>query len=338
VGDCGRLARRVLGEGYGDAFGNLGGGQRRVATLERAGPRFESDLEGWVERDSSLLGDGLTIVGRQIRLHSGPLDLLAIDAQGRWVVIELKRERLRRHVLAQALDYATSIKAMDVAELRTALEPYLAQRGDPDLESLIDETISSEEPGVREVAIILAGLRADDQLERMSEFLAGHGVPVSILILSGFETADGSLLLVREVGEEGPAAAANAVTSTRDVESIIRRADEFGVGKQFRRFLDMVNTAGLYARPYTRAVMAAPQENRTRLLLVAKPLPGGRMALSHNPDGFAEWFPIVTVKEVEDALGPHRKRGERRFEGSDLDLELDRLSGFLSTLSERSRE
>jgi hypothetical protein len=166
----------------------------------------------------------------------------------------------------------------------------------------------------------------------MSEYLADHGVPVSILILSGFEAVDGSLLLVREVGEEERAPAVNAVTETRSVESIIRRADEFGVGKQFRRFLEMVNSASLYARPYTRAVMAAPQENHTRFLLVAKPLPGGRMALSHNPDGFAEWFPHVTVKEVEDALGPHRKRGERRLEGSDLDLELDRLSRFLSTL------
>ena len=40
-----------------------------------------------------LLGDEVLIVGRQVSTPSGPLDLLALDTEGRLVVIENKRDR-----------------------------------------------------------------------------------------------------------------------------------------------------------------------------------------------------------------------------------------------------
>ena len=49
----------------------------------------ERFLEDWIEADPDLLERGLTIVARQLRLEGCPLDLLAIDQQGRWVLIEI---------------------------------------------------------------------------------------------------------------------------------------------------------------------------------------------------------------------------------------------------------
>ena len=95
-----------------------GDAPRRVS---RAGVGLERDLEDWIARDASLLADGLTIVGRQVRLDGGPLDLLAIDWRDRWVVIELKRERLYRTALAQALDYTSSIAQMEAGDLEELL-------------------------------------------------------------------------------------------------------------------------------------------------------------------------------------------------------------------------
>ena len=60
-----------------------GGTPRRVP---RAGVGLESHLEDWIARDAGLLADGLTIVGRQLHLDGGFLDLLAIDWPDRWVV------------------------------------------------------------------------------------------------------------------------------------------------------------------------------------------------------------------------------------------------------------
>jgi RecB family endonuclease NucS len=64
---------------------------------------------------------GLTIVGRQFMTAAGPLDLLARDPQGRWVVIEIKRGVLRRETVAQALDYAACLAAFPSDELRIEL-------------------------------------------------------------------------------------------------------------------------------------------------------------------------------------------------------------------------
>ena len=62
------------------AWGIDGAAPRRVS---RAGVGLEKHLEDWIARDPSLLADGLTIVGRQVGLDGGHLELLAIDWQDR---------------------------------------------------------------------------------------------------------------------------------------------------------------------------------------------------------------------------------------------------------------
>lgn len=61
---------------------------------------LEFDLEEWIAADTALLADGLKLVGRQIHLDAGFLDLLCIDVRGAWVVVELKRDQLHRDAVA----------------------------------------------------------------------------------------------------------------------------------------------------------------------------------------------------------------------------------------------
>jgi RecB family endonuclease NucS len=74
--------------------------------------QLEAELEQWIERDPALVLDGLRVVGRQVVLEGGRLDLLGVDPQERWIVVEVKRGKLYRDVLTQALDYASSISTM----------------------------------------------------------------------------------------------------------------------------------------------------------------------------------------------------------------------------------
>jgi len=69
----------------------------------------EPQLEDWIEGDPDLLGDDYVVVGRQVTFDGGPADLIAIDPQGRWVVVEIKRSSNHRQDVAQALDYAASL-------------------------------------------------------------------------------------------------------------------------------------------------------------------------------------------------------------------------------------
>ena len=75
----------------------------------------ESRLEDVLERDLSILGlDALLVLGRQVITKYGKrVDLLAIDAVGTLYVIELKRDRTPRDVVAQALDYGFWVRQLD---------------------------------------------------------------------------------------------------------------------------------------------------------------------------------------------------------------------------------
>ncbi len=73
--------------------------------LQAATLPSEATLESYLEGDPSLLGDRLLVIGRQVRTPHGKLiDLLAIDAEGNLHVLELKREKTPRDVVAQVLD------------------------------------------------------------------------------------------------------------------------------------------------------------------------------------------------------------------------------------------
>ena len=47
-------------------------------------PVWRSTSKLWIAADAKLIGGELTIVGQQVRIDDGRLDLLAIDARDRW--------------------------------------------------------------------------------------------------------------------------------------------------------------------------------------------------------------------------------------------------------------
>ena len=86
---------------------------------------LERYLEDWIANDITLIAEGLTLVGRQISIDDGRLDLLAIDSQDRWVVIEIKPGVLDSGALTQALYYASSIARLGAGELYEKIEDGL---------------------------------------------------------------------------------------------------------------------------------------------------------------------------------------------------------------------
>ncbi len=302
-----------------------GDAPRRVA---RSRVDLEKNLEDWIASDASLLADGLTVVGRQVWLDGGPLDLLAIDWQDRWVVIELKRERLYRDAITQALDYASSIAQMDSEDLEALLRPGLAALGDAEeLSQTVRRQLEGED-GAREVAVLLAGVGVDAGLERIVAHLGGYGVPISIVSFEVFEPQDGPRLLIREVTEEDTRPPRRS-GRRYSVEAVRRLAAASGLGEQFDRFVAMAEAAGLAVQPLQKAVRIAPLRNRTRFLIYAGPRDSG-MFLPASPEAFAEFFPPLTPDEVTAAIGPYL--AHHPYEGADLDARLDQIEAFLNTL------
>ena len=73
----------------------------------------EQILEDLLVESPELLMDELSLIGRQIPTEGGPLDLLGVDEDGGLVVFELKRGTLTRDAVAQILDYASDLVAME---------------------------------------------------------------------------------------------------------------------------------------------------------------------------------------------------------------------------------
>ena len=308
-----------------------GDGPQRVS---RSGVDLEKNLEDWIAADSSLLADGLAVVGRQLRLDGGPLDLLAIDWQNRWVVIELKRRRLYRDSLAQALDYASSIAQMDGDELASLLQPGLGSLGDAEeLSQAVRRQLSGEEEG-REVAVLLAGIGVDPRLERVVDYLGGYEVPITIVNFEVFQPEDGPLLLIREVTEEQTGTAPRQ-NSWRTLDEMLQFATAEGVGAQFERLVRIAEEAGLVVRAYKYAVSLVPRQNRTRVLVYAAPTVGG-IYFEVNRKAFTEFFPPVTEDDLVAALGTDIHR--RFLWREDLDARLDQIEAFLKTLPRQGED
>lgn len=87
---------------------------------------FERELEDWIAADVGLLGLDLIIIGRSVPTdHGTQIDLLAIDSAGSLVVIELKRRKTPRKVVAQALDYASWVRTLSTPQVHEMAEEYL---------------------------------------------------------------------------------------------------------------------------------------------------------------------------------------------------------------------
>lgn len=75
--------------------------------------RSETDLEDYLEAYPSLTGKDLLMIGRQVRVAGGIIDLLAIDSNGVIYIVELKLRAAGPSVVGQVLSYRRSIKRLD---------------------------------------------------------------------------------------------------------------------------------------------------------------------------------------------------------------------------------
>jgi len=317
------------------AVWRIDGQQRADGDAQRSDPvkvgrariGLEKHLEDWIARDVTLIAEGLTLVGRQVSIDDGRLDLLAIDSRDRWVVIEVKPGLLDSGALVQALYYASSIACLSADELYGKLESGLGKFGDADrLSSSVKRLLADEQEG-REIAVLLVGAGIHPGLERMSGFLGGFGVPIAMVSFDVFELDGGPKLLIREAVDEPaePPPARRKLT----VEAIRRWAVDVGAGRQFDRFVDMAEAAGLAVQPQRASVRIAPPTNRTRFLMYAQPHSGeggGGLYVDVGPKQFAEFFPHMDEAEANAAL---KGLGGNYLVGKDLDEALDRIERFL---------
>lgn len=302
--------------------------QRVPQRVGRASIGLERHLEDWIANDVTLIGGGLTLVGRQVSIDDGRLDLLGIDSQDRWVVIEVKPGVLDAGALEQAIYYASSLARLDADELEGKLRDGLGKLGDEEkLAARVKQQLANEGEE-REIALLVVGAGTHAGLERVNEFLSRFGLPISIVSFEVFQLDGGPLLLVREVVDEQTAKPEPRRRYT--VEAIRGMAVDVGVGDQFDRFVRMSEEAGLPVQPQGASVRVAPPANRTRFLMYAGPRAGtrgGELGIWVGPADFAEWFSHIEEEAATAALGEYDDGAY--LAGEELEKRLEQIEVFL---------
>ena len=149
----------------------------------------EAMLEDFLESDPSLLGTRLLVIGRQVRTpHNKYIDLLAVDGEGAVHVLELKREKTPREVVAQVLDYGSWVSSLTRDEVISLANEHL---GGP-FEAAFTETFGTPPPDElnTELQLTIVATELDDSSERIVTYLRTFGVPVNAVFFAHIQDQD----------------------------------------------------------------------------------------------------------------------------------------------------
>lgn len=290
---------------------------------------LERHLEDWIETDPDLLQLGLTIIGRQVKVEGGIIDLLAMDTIGRLVVIEVKRGMLRRETIAQIIDYASSIATMSKEELFKIIDDYLVNHGNS-LQNLLEERRAQElfDSESKELFLFVVGTGKAPGLERMVLYLSDKfQMPISLVSFDIFELKDGQQILAREITE--PNIPDTIYTESISIDQLYQQADQEGIGKEFRALYEVAVKNKLYPRIYKHSIMYTPPNNRNRMLYTvwAKHMTNGMKGYV-SPKAFAEFYPVSEEKALE-MLG---KEGWRELDEAQTNLLVNQFDTFFSSM------
>lgn len=165
----------------------------------------ESTLEEWLESNpGGILEEGrVLVVGRQVLTNlGGYIDLLGVDREGNAVVVELKRDRTPRDVIAQALEYASYVETLDFEDLERLLRSYenddslaLAKHHRECFDLDPAEAVAFN----KDQRVVIVGQQITSGVKQTASFLARKGLRVTCLEFTFFQDDDGNRLLSQEV-------------------------------------------------------------------------------------------------------------------------------------------
>jgi len=163
--------------------------------LQESSLSAEKLLEEMIIAEPRILSDAWLIIGRQEDTgHGGRIDLLGIAPDGSLVLIELKRNRTPREVVAQAIDYASWVKKLqsqDVAAIYSRFAPTRSLNDDFKSRfgaALDDESINQS----HQIIVVAASL--DDSTERIVTYLNEYDIPINVLFFQVFDNGQDKLL------------------------------------------------------------------------------------------------------------------------------------------------
>ena len=180
---------------------------------------LEKHLENWLENspEQTLAQEDFLWIGRQTSAtdEDGTIfsDLLGVDSEGNLVIVELKRGRAPRDVVAQLLDYAAWADNLSEPQIRDRAEGYFKTRDefqgttfDEAFREMFDMSEADEMPLLKQtMRLFIAAEEIPARIAHVCRFLrTSHGIDISWVVFSIFQTESGEVVVSTEtiVGDE----------------------------------------------------------------------------------------------------------------------------------------
>ena len=133
----------------------------------------EKDLEDLICDDISILNENWLLIGRQVSTAFGKLiDLLALDRSGSLIVIELKKDKTPREVVAQVLDYGSWVRNLGDTDIAEIFETF--NDGEKSLNEAFQEKfgITIDEDSLNDThQLLIVAAEVDLSTERIVNYL-----------------------------------------------------------------------------------------------------------------------------------------------------------------------
>ena len=157
---------------------------------------LESDIEKWLADKPKLLlpNEELLVIAQSVAGQS-MADVLALDALGRLVIVEIKRHLSDRTVVGQLLEYAARLKSASFEELQNYARRYKSDGGF-DLYAAFQTfaegvKLAKEEVG-REHRVFIVAPDSDANLRSIVDWLKFYKVPIEFVPFTIYGDIQGS--------------------------------------------------------------------------------------------------------------------------------------------------
>jgi hypothetical protein len=212
---------------------------------------FEERLEAWLEEDISLVSQDLLVIGNQVQTdYGGMIDLLCLDEKGEAVIVELKRDKTPREIVAQTLDYASWVKDLSNEKISDLADRYLQVRCQKNLEEAFREKFKGELPEVLNEghSLLIVACQIDAATERIIKYLSDtYGVGINAVTFQYFKEESGDehvartfLIQPSQVEQKTQDRKSSKRSPRLTVEELQELATEKGVGELYGRLVSVM--------------------------------------------------------------------------------------------------
>lgn len=148
----------------------------------------EQKLEEMIVDAPGILSDEWMLIGRQEDTgFGGRIDLLAIAPDGSLILIELKRGRTPREVVAQAIDYAVWVDRLEAEDI-AAIYGRFKRNADLAADFHGHFSVELDEDALNQShQIIIVAESIDSSTERIVDYLNERDIPINVLCFQVFQ-------------------------------------------------------------------------------------------------------------------------------------------------------